>query len=435
MRYHLVTLGCPKNAVDSEHLTRLLAQARHEPAGDAREADIIVVNTCGFIDASIEESTRTVTELAAAKTSNQKLVVAGCMTQLYGPRLKREVPAVDAVFGVNQWEQVAELFAPAEGDDLDIPTTGRLAARPSAYLKISDGCDRPCTFCIIPTIKGRMVSATPTELFARARAFAAEGVKELVLVAQDSTDYGSDLGQSDGLADFILQLAEEVPDIPWIRLMYAYPGAVSRRLARVMASLPQVCNYIDVPLQHGSQSVLRRMKRPSNPDTVRQMLDRLRAEMPDIAIRTTFIVGSPGETDPEFAELLAFVEEMQFDRVGVFTYSPQAGTPMQALDGQLSEKTKRRRYRELMELQQEISYRKNSAQVGRELDVLVESEPGQQDEQGPIFIGRTYRDAPEVDGLAICRGEAEAGDLVRVKIAAAGAYDVFGSPVHEVTLV
>ena len=435
MRYHLVTLGCPKNVVDSEHLSRLLAQARHQPVEGPGDADVIVVNTCGFIDASIEESTETVKELAARKATGQKLVVAGCMTQLYGPRLQRQVPAIDAVFGVNQWEQVAELFGPGEADDLDIPTTGRVTARPSAYLKTSDGCDRPCTFCIIPTIKGRMTSLPAGDLLAQARGFVDQGVKELVLVAQDSTDYASDLGQSDGLADLLLRLAEELPELPWIRLMYAYPGAVSRRLARVMASLPQVCHYIDVPLQHGSQSVLRRMKRPSNPDTVRQMTDRLRSEMPDIAIRTTFIVGSPGESDAEFDELLAFVEEMQFDRLGVFTYSPQKGTPMETMDGQLPEKLKRRRYRELMELQQEISYRKNAEQIGRELDVLVESEAGQRDDEGPIFIGRTYRDAPEVDGLAVCRGEAAQGDLVRVKISGAGAYDVFGSPVHDVTLV
>jgi ribosomal protein S12 methylthiotransferase len=435
MRYHLVTLGCPKNVVDSEHLARLLAQSRHEPVDDPHDAGIVVVNTCGFIDASIKESTETVKQLAAAKTADQRLVVAGCMTQLYGPQLQREVPEVDAVFGVNQWEKVAEMLGPAAEDALDIPSTGRLTTRPSAYLKISDGCDRPCTFCIIPTIKGRMVSADPERLLTQARRFVAEGVKELVLVAQDSTDYGSDLGLSDGLADLLLRLAEELPELPWLRPMYAYPGAVSPRLARVMASLPQVCNYIDVPLQHGSQSVLRRMKRPSNPDTVRQMIDRLRSEMPDIAIRTTFIVGSPGETEAEFAELLRFVDEMQFDRVGVFTYSPQKGTPMQAMEGQLPEKVKRRRYRELMEVQQDISYRRNSTQVGRELDVLVESEPGQRDEEGPIFVGRTYRDAPEVDGLAVCRGDAPPGALVRVKITGAGVYDVFGSPVHEVTLV
>jgi ribosomal protein S12 methylthiotransferase len=434
MRYHLVTLGCPKNVVDSEHLSRLLAQARHEPVEEPVDADVIVVNTCGFIDASIEESTETVKELAAGKRPEQKLIVAGCMTQLYGPRLLRQVPTVDAVFGVNQWEQVAELLGPADGDRLDIPATGLVTARPSAYLKISDGCDRPCTFCIIPTIKGRMTSLPADDLLIQARRLVGQGVKELILVAQDSTDYASDLGQSEGLADLLLRLAEELPELPWIRLMYAYPGAVSRRLARVMASLPQVCHYIDVPLQHGSRSVLQRMRRPSNPDTVRQMVDRLRAEMPDIAIRTTFIVGSPAESEAEFSELLAFVEEMQFDRVGVFTYSPQKGTPMEAMEGQLPEKLKRRRYRELMELQQAISYRKNAEQVGRELDVLVESEPGQRDDNGPIFIGRTYRDAPEVDGMAICRGEAAQGDLLRVRISAAGVYDVFGSPVHEVTL-
>lgn len=428
MRYHLVTLGCPKNAVDSEHLTRLLRQNRHEPAS-ARDCDIIVVNTCGFIDASIKESTDTVKALARNKRRGQRLVVAGCMTQLYGPKLKAQVPAVDAVFGVNQWEQVAELLGPGEADTIDIPETGRGGVRPSAYLKISDGCNRPCTFCIIPTIKGRMTSASPEALLGQARTFAGEGVKELVLVAQDSTDYGHDLtGSGDGLADLLLRLAEELPRIPWLRLMYAYPGAVSRRLARVMGSLPQVCNYIDVPLQHGSRDMLRRMKRPSNPDTVRAMVDLLRSEMPDLAIRTTFIVGAPGETESEFQELLDFAQEIKFDRVGVFTYSPQKGTPMEQMPGAVAEKVKRRRYRELMELQQGIAYRKNQAQVGRTLDVLVESEPGQEDEQGSIFVGRTYRDAPEVDGMAIVRGSAQPGDIVPVRIDAAGPYDVYGAP-------
>ncbi|MPZ23368.1 MAG: 30S ribosomal protein S12 methylthiotransferase RimO [Dehalococcoidia bacterium] len=435
MRYHLVTLGCPKNAVDSEHLVRLLSQARHEAAADAAAADVLVVNTCGFIDASIKESTDAVKELARGKRHGQKLIVAGCMTQLYGPKLEAEVPQVDAVFGVNQWERIAEMLGPAEGETIDIPDTSRLSSRPSAYLKISDGCDRPCTFCIIPTIKGRMTSAPADDLVARARTFAAEGVRELVLVAQDSTDYGHDLGASDGLADLLLRLAEEVPELPWLRVMYAYPGAVTRRLARVMASLPQVCNYIDVPLQHGSPEVLRRMKRPSNPTTVRAMIELLRSEMPDLAVRTTFIVGSPGETEAEFEELLAFAEEMQFDRVGVFTYSPQAGTPAAAMPGQLPEKVKRRRYRELMELQQGISYRKNQDQIGRVLSVLVESEPGQEDGQWPIFVGRTYRDAPEVDGMVICRGSAEPGELAPVTITGAGPYDLFGASPQEIAVV
>lgn len=425
MRYHIVTLGCPKNTVDSEHLVRLLRQARHEPVGRPRDADVVVVNTCGFIDAAIEESTATVRRLAKGKRRGQKLVVAGCMTQLYGPKLKAEVPAVDGVFGVNQWEQVAEFLGPGEGDLRDIPEEGIRSATPSAYLKVSDGCDRPCTFCIIPTIKGRMTSADPDKLVARAQDLARQGVRELVLVAQDSTDYGRDLGVGDGLADLLLRLAEEVPDLAWIRLMYAYPGAVTPRLARVMASLPQVCKYIDVPLQHGSRAVLRRMKRPSNPHTVRRMIDLLRSEMPEIAIRTTFIVGSPGESEAEFQELLGFVREMEFDHVGVFTYSPQSGTPMAAMEGQLAESIKRRRYRELMELQQGISYRRNQALVGRDLEVLVESQDEQVDEDGPFFVGRTYRDAPEVDGFALCRGRAAAGEIVSVRVTGAGPYDLY----------
>ncbi len=437
MRYHLVTLGCPKNVADSEKLEALLREGYHEPADRPADADLIVVNTCGFLEAARQESIDAVLRLALGKRLGQKLVVAGCLTQLDARQLKDEAPEVDAFFGVEAWEQVAALAGTASRPDaqapLDIPETSR-GRRPSAYLKISDGCDAHCAFCLIPRIKGRLHSIEPDTLVAEARRLAAQGVQELVLVAQDSTAYGRDLGQRDGLPELLERLAEAVPQVPWIRVMYAYPGHVSASLARTMASLPQVCHYLDIPLQHASADVLRRMRRPSNPDHLRQMLARLRSAMPDIALRTTFIVGYPGETEAEFEELLDFVQETRFDHVGAFVYSPEPGTPAAQAPGQVATVVKRRRYRRLMRLAQEVSLARNRQWVGRELTVLVESEAapaGRGDESRPegdeVFAGRSYRDAPEVDGLVLGHGRPPPGSMVRVRVEQALPYDLWGS--------
>jgi ribosomal protein S12 methylthiotransferase len=425
MRYHLTTLGCPKNVADSERLVRELRG--HVPVAEPDAADVLIVNTCGFIDAAKQESIDAILRLAAGRRPDQRLVVAGCLSGLWREELEREIPEIDAAFGVEAWEAIAsyvDSLAP-EGQRAryHVPEAS-IARGPSVYLKIADGCNAPCTFCVIPKMKGFLHSRPAAELVAEARRLADEGAKELVLVAQDTTDYGRDLGMRDGLPGLLERLAEAVPRVRWLRVMYAYPGHVSERLAHVMASLPQVCHYLDVPLQHGSPSVLRRMKRPANLHRVHEMLDMLRDAMPDIAVRTTFITGFPGETEAEFEELLAFVAEQRFDRIGAFTFSPQPFTPAASLPDQVPERLKRRRRDRLMRLAAEISAERQAAQVGRELDALIE-------ERRPdgTLVGRTYRDAPDIDGVVYVRGAAAPGDMVRVRITEAGVYDLTGEVV------
>ena len=439
MRYHLVTLGCAKNTADSLRLERGLRHARHRPAATPDEADLLLVNTCGFIDAAREESLAAVAGIDAARRPGQRLFVVGCLTEIAEEEVRRAAPGVDAAFGVEAWDAVAAAIGPA-APGYDIPQPAALpiagadgAAAPSAYLKISDGCDRPCTFCIIPAIKGRMRSRPAAELVAEARALAAAGVRELVLVAQDSTAYGEDRGERDGLAALLERLAGAVPEVPWIRLMYAYPGRVTPRLAETMARLPNVLPYLDMPLQHGSPAVLRRMRRPGLP-AARRSLAALRGAMPQAALRTTFIVGYPGETEEEFAELLAFVEEQRFDHVGAFVYSPQAGTTAADTGGgappPVPPAVAAERYGRLMRLAQEIALARNRGLVGSELDVLVESaEPGVQEDGAPFAVGRSARDAPEVDGLAFVRGEFAAGSIVRARVDTALPYDLACTPV------
>ena len=430
MRYHLVTLGCAKNTVDSMRLERALRNARHAPVDAPDDADLVLVNTCGFIDAAKQESIEVVSELDRNRPPDQRLYVVGCMTQIAEEELRAAVPGVDATFGVEAWDAIAASVGPAD-PAYDIPQQTVLPMGPSAYLKISDGCDRPCTFCIIPTIKGGMRSEPTERLLGEARMYAAAGVRELVLVAQDSTAYGEDRRDRDGLAVLLEQLAAEVPEVPWIRLMYAYPGRVTRRLAETMAALPNVVPYLDIPLQHGSDAMLRRMKRPSL-RTARRSLDAIRTAMPDVTVRTTFIVGFPGETDAEFEELLDFVEEQRFDHVGAFTYSPQAGTPAAGYADPVPHEVVAERYGALMELAQGISHERNRELVGRELDVLVESEAPTASATGePVVVGRSFRDAPEVDGLAFVRGEFPTGTFVRARVDGAMPYDLLCSPVGE----
>lgn len=433
MRYHLVTLGCAKNTFDSERLERLLQADYHQPVERPSQADILIVNTCGFIEAAQEESLRVIKGLAHKKRPGQKLVVAGCLAQIRGHQIQEKVPGIDALFGVEQWQKMTCWLGRAS-PPLDMPSTTRLPHRPSAYLKISDGCQRPCTFCIIPQIKGPFHSTPQDELLAEARRLAAEGVQELVLVAQDVTAYGEEVGIRDGLPNLLERLVEAVPQVPWIRIMYGYPGGISQRLIETMARLPQICHYLDIPLQHASPAVLRRMRRPHNVQRVEETLAALRQAMPDIALRTTFIVGFPGETEGDFQHLLDFVQEEQFDHVGVFTYSPQPGTPAGEAPDQVAEAVKQDRYRRLMEVQQQISLTRHRQQIGRELDVLVESLPVANGKRyngnTPICVGRTYRDAPEVDGLVIVAGEAPTGGMVKARITDATPYDLVGQIVE-----
>ena len=387
----------------------------------------MILNTCGFIDDAREESRQAAEILGAERTGDQQVIVTGCWSQIEREQVI-EIDGIDAAFGIEAWQEIARHAGEVEAER-DIPETS-LGIGPSAYLKISDGCARPCTFCNIPGIKGRQFrSAEPDALVREARELVARGAREIVLVAQDSTAYGAEWGDANGLAHLLERLAGE-SGAEWLRLMYAYPGFVTPALIEVMAQTPQVCHYLDIPLQHGSPSVLKRMKRPHNMGMVHGTLERLRGAMPEIAIRTTFIVGFPGETEREFGELLSFAEEAAFDRAGAFIYSPQNGTPAADMNDQIPEATKQRRHEALMALLAEVSAAKNQRQVGRALPMLVESEPGQTTEDGePIIAGRTYREAAEVDGLVFALGEGNPGDMPTVRIAESLGHDLWAEVV------
>jgi ribosomal protein S12 methylthiotransferase len=457
--FTIVTLGCTKNVVDSEGIEQTLEAAGRMSVGSPHEADAIIVNTCGFIGASKQESIDTLLELAAAKRADQVLVASGCLVERYAAELAQAVPELDALIGVHRWPETANLLDALtarrssggarvarsavemlDGDpslppiyigdgvagkaDLIMPR--RVSRGPSAYLKVSDGCDAKCTFCAIPGMKGLMRSKGEDEVVREARELADAGVGEIVLVAQDTTAYGRDRGELHGLAHLLRRLANEVPDLPWIRIMYAYPQHVSDVLLEAMAELPQVCRYLDVPLQHAHPDVLRRMRRPHG--TIESLVDRIRDRLPDVALRTTFIVGFPGETEPEFEHLRRAVETLRFDRVGVFAYSREEGTPAHDLPDQVPDARKERRRRELMLLARRLSRERNQTYVGQKLDVLVEGSARGRD--GTIqAIGRSYRDAPEVDGSVIVEGEAPIGSFVRVRITGADDYDLQGIPI------
>lgn len=429
--YHLVTLGCPKNDVDSSHLARLLEGGALVPVADPREADAIIVNTCGFIEQSQAQSMEAIRALAAQKREGQMLIVAGCMTQLYGREVKEATPAVDHVFGVGQWQEVARLLQVDPGAIYDIPEGNVRVVGPSAYLKISDGCDAPCTFCVIPKIKGGLRSAPAGLLVKEAQRLVGAGAKELVLVGQDTTAWGEDLGMrvGSGLPGLLRLLSEAVGPETWLRLMYAYPSRVTPELIETMAELPGVVPYLDVPLQHGSEAVLRRMKRPHQLERVYRFIDELRTAMPEVVLRTSFIVGFPGETEAEFEELLAFARAVEFDHAGCFTYSRQQWTDAYGMDEQVPEEVKAERRERFMVQQQAISARRAARFVGRTLELLVEG-TGEDEDGAPVVAGRTYREAPEVDGLVFARGRAQPGERVPVAIEDAGEYDLFGRVVR-----
>lgn len=429
--YHIVTLGCPKNDVDSEHLERLLTGGELLPVVQPDDADAIIVNTCGFIEQSQAQSMEAVRELAANKKDGQTLIVAGCMTQLYGRQVREDVSGVDHIFGVGQWQDVAKLLSVDVDAIYDIPESHARVTGPSAYLKISDGCDAPCTFCVIPKIKGGLRSAPAGLLVREAQRLVEAGAKELVLVAQDSTAWGEDLGMpvGTGLPGLLQMLAEAVgPDV-WLRLMYAYPSRISPQLIEAMATLPNVIPYLDVPLQHGSEAVLRRMKRPSNVEKVHRFIEDLRKAMPDVVLRTSFIAGFPGETEAEFRELLQFAKAIQFDHAGCFTYSRQQWTGAFDMAEQVPDEVKHERRDRFMRQQQKIAAKRAKRFLGRELDLLVEG-VGEDEDGDPIVAGRTYREAPEVDGMVFASGDAPAGSRVRVRIEEAADYDLFGTVIE-----
>lgn len=442
-QFYLLSLGCSKNTVDSESMAALLHNAGFRGTADPDDATVLIVNTCGFIEAARQESIDALRELAALKGPNQLLIAAGCMAQRYGSEVVAWAPGVDGVIGTRRWMDIVPFVRqlrrrkhpeplyhlPDEATTVGTDEKGapRTAVQGhSAYLKIADGCRRPCAFCAIPQIKGTHVSRAPEKIVAEAVALQAAGVQELILIAQDTTDYGHDLGMKNGLSQLLRMIATAVPDIPWIRLMYAYPGYVTDELIATMATTPQILPYLDIPLQHGHRETLQRMRRPANIEWVYNTVEKLRAAMPMLAIRTTFIVGYPGETDEEFAGLKQFVQDLQFDRVGAFTYSYEASTPSATAAWQVPQAVKEARRDELMALQQQISLTRNQTQVGRVLDVLVE---GYGD---GLTIGRSYRDAPEIDGLVIVPGELPLGEIVPVRIDGAMTYDLTGVPLTAV---
>jgi len=437
--YYLLSLGCSKNTVDSDSIAQLLNSNGYTGTNEAKRADVLIVNTCGFIGPAREESINSLRELAAKKRKGQQLIAAGCLSQLWGPRLAQTVNGLDGVIGTRRWMDIVEFIESVRGrakpeplyhlptDALTVGDDEHGARRiskqgVSAYLKIADGCRRPCAFCTIPTIKGTMRSRPREVILSEARALASEGVRELVLIAQDLTDYGSDIGLRDGLANLVTELCG-IERLDWIRLMYAYPGAVTDQLIEVMATQPKVVKYLDIPLQHGDPNVLRRMRRPSNIDWVHRTIGKMRTAMPDLCVRTTYIVGYPGETDAEFDNLVSFTREMQFDRVGVFTYSYEADSPSGALPDQVPEDVKEQRRDALMQVQQQISLVRNQQFVGKTMTTLIEGH----DRDNEMSVGRTYRDAPEVDGLVIIEGHVPVGEMVPVKINGALEYDLTGS--------
>jgi ribosomal protein S12 methylthiotransferase len=438
VKYYLESLGCPKNLVDAQGMARVLKQLGHRPVADPHQAQVLIVNTCGFIEDARQESLDELRQLAGAKRDDQVLVAAGCLSQRWGQALLRAVPGVDALLGTRRWGEIGALIEALESQPaqrspgsmslLGDPACPAAADGPRvacqgamAYLKIAEGCSAPCAFCAIPLIKGPAASRSVAAVVADAVALVDQGVQEIVLIAQDTTAYGRDRGQRDALPGLVQAILDAVPDgLRWLRLMYAYPGHASSRLIKVMASDPRVCHYLDLPLQHAHPDVLRRMKRPANVARTRRLVADLRAAMPDVALRTSFIVGYPGETEAEFEELLDFVVECRFDRVGVFVYSPEEGTAAAALPDPVPQEIQIERYERLMALQQGISLEANQAQVGRTLDVLVE---GQGD---GLSVGRSYRDAPEIDGLVILPGALPVGEMVPARIVEAIEYDLVG---------
>jgi len=433
--FYLVSMGCAKNTVDSTSMATLLEEAGYAPADKASQAGVLIVNTCGFIQQARDESIRELRQLAKQKKRGQLLIAAGCMTQRYRQQVVEQVPGIDGVLGTRRWMDILEvvqslrqehpktLYHLPEAAAVGTDERGVLRAAlqgSSAYLKIADGCRRPCAFCSIPLIKGTLVSRPLETILEEARILRDMGVKELILIAQDTTDYGHDLGIKDGLSTLLERLVQEVPDLPWIRVMYAYPGYVTDRLMEVMASSPQILPYLDIPLQHADREMLKRMRRPANMEWVYRTLDKMRSMMPDLALRTTFIVGYPGETEAEFKTLLDFIHEIRFDHLGAFTFSFEPGTASEPLGDPIPQEVKEQRLEQLMLLQEGISLQRNQGFIGRTLPVLVE---GSND---GISVGRSYRDAPEIDGLVLIEEEAPVGEIVPVHITGALAHDLTG---------
>lgn len=441
--FHLVSLGCAKNTVDSESMAQLLLEGGYRSSTQANDADVLIVNTCGFIGPAKEESYQVLGELAAQKRDDQWLIAAGCLSQRYGKEVIDRVPGIDGLLGTRRWMDILKLVGQLDRRQSPEPlyhlpenaaTVGRDEGNvlrvakqgASAYLKIADGCRRPCAFCAIPLIKGTLVSRPMESILAEAGALQTAGIREIILIAQDSTDWAHELGQREGLATLLEAMVNEVPDVDWIRILYNFPGSVTDRQIEVMAKHKQLIPYLDMPLQHAHPATLKRMRRPANMDWVYRTLDKMRSAIPDLALRSTFIVGYPGETEEEFETLLNFIDEIRFDRLGVFTFSFEPGTTSEPLGDPVPQEVKDERKARLMELQQRISLENNQAQVGKTLDVLIEGHGEIDGSAEPVAVGRSYRDAPEIDGLVFVEGGAPIGEIVPVKITGAMPYDLSG---------
>lgn len=437
MNVLFISLGCDKNLVDSEVMIGLLADRGYQMTDDETRADVIVINTCCFIHDAKEESIQTILEMAEYKKTGtlKALIVTGCLAQRYQEEILEEIPEVDEVLGTTSYDKIVEAIEEAlEGrggvriediDALPLPDTKRLVTTGGhfAYLKIAEGCDKHCTYCIIPKIRGNYRSVPMERLVKEARDLAEDGVKELILVAQETTIYGTDLYGEKSLHRLLRELCK-IDGIRWIRILYCYPEEIDDDLIQVMKEEPKICHYLDLPIQHASTEILRRMGRRTSREDLEEIIGKLRREIPDIAIRTTLITGFPGETKEQHEELMDFVDQMEFDRLGVFTYSPEEGTPAAGMEGQVPEEVKEGRQAELMEFQQEIAFDLAEDMIGREVLVMIEGKVADEN----AYVGRTYKDAPNVDGLIFVNTDEElmSGDLARVKVTGAAEYDLIG---------
>ena len=436
MKLLFISLGCDKNLVDSEMMMGLLHDRGYEFTDNEEEADIIVINTCGFINDAKEESINTILEMAKYKENNLKaLIVAGCLVERYKNEILQELPEIDAIVGTTAFDKICDVvddvLADKKHNELEsinkmcrpdvkrIITTGGYYS----YLKIAEGCDKHCTYCSIPMIRGAYRSVPMDELVKEAEYLADNGVKELIIVAQEITVYGKDLYGEKKLPELLHRLCK-IPGIQWIRLLYCYPEEITDELIETIRTEKKICHYIDMPIQHASDKILKAMGRRTNNAELRNIISKLRKEIPDICLRTTLITGFPGETEEDHQILLDFIDEMEFDRLGVFTYSPEEDTKAASLDNQVDEEVKLCRKDEIMELQQEVSMDKSERLVGKEIEVIIEGKASDED----VYVGRSYMDAPSVDGYVFINSEEElmSGDFAKVRIVKAMEYDLIG---------
>ena len=437
MNIYFVSLGCDKNLVDSEMMITSLRKNGFVPTDDIEDADVIVVNTCCFIGDAKEESINTLIEMGGYKEGRCKLLVAaGCLAQRYHNEIKEDIPEVDLIVGTMGYEDLSEKINEALGgkgvleslkdiDYLPTPLTDRdsMSGGYYAYLKIAEGCDKCCTYCVIPKVRGHYRSVPMDNLIAQAEHLVANGAKELILVAQETTLYGKDIYGEKSLPKLLEELSR-IEELKWIRILYCYPEEITDELIAAIKNLPKVCHYLDMPIQHGSDDVLRRMGRWTNREQIEQTVSKLRKEIPDIALRTTLITGFPGETEEDFEQVKQFVKKMEFDRLGVFTYSREEDTPAAEMEDQIDEEIKEARRDEIMQIQQDIAFDKSNSRVGEIYEVMIE---GRLPDEG-VYIARTYMDAPDVDGYVFIQSDynLDSGDFVKVEITRSDEYDLLG---------